>query len=174
MHTLLFMKKWISIAICGFMLAATNSLHADQMDSGPLPLEKALKLDFDVNVKESIVTLNGNRYRKVEYQGELFYLRLLESEKTAGELELECNQGSGQIQMENQVLVSTRIAKRSSLFIDGLRQMCTQVRAGKSKVEMDPNVRIGFVLDDSKENWLKKRSVFITPATRGLGFSGEW
>lgn len=131
-------------------------------------------LSYDINVKESIFSINGTRYRKVEYQGDIFYLKLLEVDASATELQLKCGQDSGDLGLQNQIHISTKITKRSSLFIDGLRQTCSDLKNGKKMVEVNSNIRIGFTFDDKPGDLLKNKKIFIMPITHSLGFYGEW
>jgi hypothetical protein len=158
-------RMWFS-ALLVFALCLSSPFASAQGEGIPMA--------YDLNVRESIISVSGKRYRKVEYRGDTYYLRLLESEKDAGSLELECNKEPSGLNMENQVLVSTSMTKRSSLFIDGLKQTCAEIRGGKKKVVIDPNVRVGFTLDGTKDDLLQNKKIFVTPLKPGLGFSGEW
>lgn len=132
------------------------------------------QMTFDVNVKESIVRVGDKRYRKIEYKSDVYYLKLLESEKSAGELLLECGAEGSLSSMENQVVVSTKITKRSSLFISGLKQTCGQTPATAKRVIVDPNIKVGFLLDDAPKDRLKNKMIYVTPLNPGVGFSGEF
>lgn len=129
-------------------------------------------LSYDVFTTESIISLGDLKYRKVEYKGETFFLRLLEAETTAQDLEILCQQKP--VQTENQAVIATAVTKRSSLFIDGLRQTCRDVSTGQKRINIDPNIQVGFLLDDTKKGWLKNKKVFWNPDKRLIGVGGEW
>ncbi len=130
-------------------------------------------LSYDVYTSESIISVGNSKYRKVEYRGETFYFRLLEAESPAQDLEFSCSQRPFQ-ENENQVLISSAVTKRSSLFVSGLRQTCEEFSSGQKKMNLDPNIQVGFLLDDSKKSLLKNKKVFFMPGRSLIGVGGEW
>lgn len=127
---------------------------------------------YDVNIKESIVDIKGLRYRKVEYKGDIFFLRLLESEVNPADLDIICKM-KGDVEMENQVYISTVMTKRTSLFIEGLKQTCRDIGAGKKIIAVDPNIQIGFVFDESKKSTLKNKKLYLNPSSKQVGVGAE-
>ncbi len=132
-------------------------------------------MTFDVNTKESIIDVNGRKYRKVEYKSDVFYLRLLEPEATGADLEFKCGT-EATLKMENQILISTAITRRTSLFVEGLQQTCKNMNSPGGEVTIDPNIQVGFLFNDSdsKKAIFKNKKIFMSPAKKTLGIGGEF
>lgn len=160
----------MSISIFTVLLAVLFNASTALSAEGSKPLS----LDYDVNVKESIISYDGIKYRKVEYNGQYFFLKLLASETDVQSLTLLCSEKDGSLKSENQVTLSTKVTKRSSLFIDGLKQTCKQMESGKTKIEVSPSIRVGFILDDSTDAKFKNKTIFLNPADQSLNFKADW
>lgn len=129
---------------------------------------------YDLNVKESIISVADKKFRKIEYKNKLYYLQLLESEGDASSLQFQCGDVANPPKMENQITLSVQITKRSSLFLSGLKQTCANLAPGKNKVEIDPNIKIGFFLKDQPGDKLKNKMIYVTPLAPGLGFGAQF
>lgn len=142
-------------------------------DLKPEPVKpQEMQFDYDVFTRESIVEIEGKKYRKIEYQTHVVYLQLIEGEAPLGDLEVMCRDGN-QPPPPTQVLVAVQVTKRSSFFIDGLKRVCQQMRGG-SRIVIDPAIRIGFTWKSQPKDFLQNKTIFISPWTKGLGFSAEW
>ena len=135
----------------------------------------SLQLPYYINVHESIFESNGSKFRRIVYQGQIFTLKLLTPEATSKDIYFSCNDPSkGNIDLPNQITLSVKMTKRSSFFMDGLRTTCKDVN-GKRKIEIDPNIRIGFGLDgiDSK-HILQNKKLYWKPFQNQIGFGADW
>ena len=132
-----------------------------------------LNLNFDIYTRESIVEIHGRKFRKVEYKDQRFYLQLLGSEEASGDLNLLCNEG-GELQSPTQIQGTIKMTKRSSFFIEGLKQMCAGPK-GKRQVVVSPEIAFGFVFDQGNAKAIiRNKQIFYSPLTNSLGFKGEW
>lgn len=139
-------------------------------DKGSTP---SLNVDFEVFTRESIVEFEGKKFRKIEYKKKVVYLQLLESETSAGDLQVHCGEFPRPAP-PSQIQVAVKVTKRSHLFVEGLRQVCENQQGG-SRVVIDPAIRVGFTFEGSPKDILKNKKVFIQPFNGlGAGFSAEW
>ena len=136
-----------------------------------------LTIDHELFTRESIVEVGGKKYRKIEFRSEIFHLQLLENEASLTNLEILCGvEGASSMNSgaPPQVVASIKVTKRSSLFIQGLKQACVEKRGGK-QIIMTPAIQIGFLLHDDpgSKSVLKNKRVFLTPGP-SVGFSADW
>jgi|GEM_PF-4552149 len=148
-----------------FLISITTHGEQNKSPEGT----KAISLELSLKVQESIVQTNGVYYRKVEYKNELFYLRLLEPDRDHSQADFECTQGTPNAIGENQILISTKVSERGSLFVDGLRKVCALGKQGISETMIEPNLRIGFVFDESEKGLLKRKRFYLSPGILGGG-----
>lgn len=146
------------------VLMALHLAHAEN---------KPQSLTYNLNVKETIVQTGEFKYRKIEYKNKFYYLKLLQTEQTGGQLQLYCNENPWTENPPNLVQVSTQVTQRSQLFIEGLQQTCEDLGAGKKKVAVNSNILIGFSLGDGKKDVLKHKRIYWAPGA-GLGFMADW
>jgi hypothetical protein len=64
------------------------------------------QMSFDYNTTETIVEVDGIKFRQIEYKNNVYVLRLHESETSSGDLEMLCGQ-KAQLKTENQIVIST-------------------------------------------------------------------
>ena len=158
-------------------------------DAKPLEFPASFKSDeqtrsmtfgYDVYTKESIVEKGGTKFRQVEFKGEKVYLRLLENESSAGNLEIICGeQGFQKYNASSPALIqgSIKVTKRSSLFVEGLKQACVSGNGGKPQLVVDPALQVGFLLDDQDPKAIfKNKRITVNPLMwpPQLGFGAEW
>jgi hypothetical protein len=150
-----------------------NNTKTDNQKSVANSDSKELRLGYEVFTKESIVSVGGHKYRKVEYKNQTYYLELIEAGGDNQRLKVMCDP-AGIAQGPNQIRLSTKISKRSSLFVEGLNQICKKTN-GQERVTVDPNIFVGFSFDDDDPSaTFKNKKIFIVPFTMGAGFSAEW
>ena len=135
--------------------------------------EPPIPLDYKVYTKESIVNIGGEKHRVVEFRNEVFYLKLIDTQRAPEDLKVLCGTKK-KLNLPNRVLVSTKVTRRSSLFISGLRQVCEPDYMGRNRIRPDPNVLIGFQLEDEPGDLFTNKMIFVSPFTSGLGFFGNW
>ncbi len=134
----------------------------------------AEKSDFEVELehyskketKESYVNIDGSIYRKIEFEGSYYYLRLMRPENPVLSSDLHCT-GQSPIPAERpfQLEAGIKVTKRTKLFIEGLKVSCI----GK----LSPEIRVGFTIPDSFLPKLKNKKLFFNPFG-GLQFYGEF
>src|ERR1017187_7703298 len=113
-----------------------------------------------VVTKESIVSFNGSKYREIEYKGEKFYLRFRNKEATLQDEAYCLKQGQNDpLEGPYLVLGGAEIAKRTELFIEGIRVKC-------QSVDLDFMAGISHRGEDGT-----KTSLQINPFTQALGLS---
>jgi len=140
--------------------------------------ERALSTGSSLNTQESIVEIGGQRFRKIEFKNETYYLKLLQSEGTQSELVVLCNEseaaraGRGSPAL---VTAAVRVTKRTRLFIEGLRTVCDG-GARRAKTVIAPDLQVGFMFDDSQDpkTVFRDRRITIDPVKQQLGFGASW
>ena len=89
------MKRAIIMALLIYPFASVT-LGATHNKGNLVPDEVMLMNSNQVPVTESIVEVHGQRYHLVEYQNEVFYFPLLQSEKATHEIAQFCRESSAQ------------------------------------------------------------------------------
>lgn len=140
--------------------------------------EQALSTGSSLNTRESIVEFGGHKYRRVEYKSEVYYLQLLQAESTGSDVFVLCNDSEATRAGASSpalVTAAVRITKRTSLFIEGLRQICDG-GSGRAKTVVTPELQVGFMFDDSKDPKaiFHDRKITINPLTGAVGFGATW
>jgi hypothetical protein len=166
---------------CVFLLAATLFGGAAPALAGdePSTFEKMLSRDQQLNTKESVVEMHGQKFRKIEYKDNVYYLQMLAAQNSTSDLVLLCSEESAAGFNQNSpplIQASARINKRTRVFIEGLKQSCTNSAQGSPTISPNAKPMIGLQLEDSDPNaTLKNRRVFINPQfLESLNFSAEW
>ena len=178
------MLRAISGSLIFVLFLAEQSVAQKTLDLRPIEtnepsksaFEQALEKDSGLNTKESIVDISGVKYRKIEYNTKTYYLKLLQPEQSNQDLQIICEkEGDLTNKVPHLVQGGTRMTKRTSLFIKALQQSCVDAGSTRrQRVAVDPALRVGFQIDDSPNSKLKAKSIYVTPLTPGVGFSGEW
>ncbi len=167
------MKSFAAVMILTSILLMSGANAAPE-ESKPT----SLKIDSEVFTRESIVEVGGRKYRKVEFKNQVVYLQLLSEETTGADLQLLCErEGVSAFQGQPQlVLASVKVTRRSSLFVEGLQQVCSDSRGGKKRITLDPAIHVGFLFHDRNEDkaLLRNKRVFINPFGSGIGFKADW
>lgn len=131
-----------------------------------------------VQTRESIVHHAGRTYRKIEYQGQFFYLRISEERTGADLMELLCGDDPKVHEMSSDTndLIEGRIkiSERMQLFVEALQLKCEGPRH-KRKLVLSPEMKMGLRFDDKPRDLIKNKKIYVSPGPgTGLGFSGEW
>ena len=138
--------------------SATTALGKE----APKLIEKSL------TTKESVVEIQGKRFRKIEIQKEAFYIETLDSSKTNAEIRVLCQQGSGEL-LPAQAQAGVKTGQRSAFVIEGMRQICKEASGGRREVALDPAIMAGLELKLGKE---QNKKVLVTPV--GVTFKADW
>lgn len=138
--------------------------------------EQALESRTDISTKESIVLLNGQKFRKIEYGTESYYLQLLQEETDTSKLVALCGDPAAARFIGSpisQITASVRVMKRPRIFIEALAQACSKDPLRPILV-VSPALRIGFAIDDEpgSKALIQNKQIYLSPG--GLGFSGTW
>ncbi len=169
------------VAILLFLLLPVSYAFADAAPvAEPSAFEKSLMMHHSVTTKETIVHLGGRKFRKVEYQNQVVYLSILAELSTTTDLVVLCGEKqASQFNRQSPALITgaVRISRRTRFFVEGLKSMCSG-EPNRSRVDLVPEIAIGFMLDDAEDPnaILKNRRITINPfnPANALGFSAEW
>lgn len=130
--------------------------------------EVARSVNKSIKTKESVVDIQGKKFRKIEVQKEAFYIETLDSTKVNSDIRVLCQQGSGE-QLPIQAQVGVKTTKRAQFVIEGMRQVCKDAQGGRREVTLDPAVMAGLQIEFGKE---QNKKVIVTPV--GLTFKADW
>lgn len=154
----------------------SSSAEAEEISA----FEKSLMMNHSVSTKETIVQMGGRKFRKVEYQNQTVYLSLMAELSSTSDLVVLCGeQQASQFNRQSPALITgaVRIARRTRFFVEGIKAMCTGDK-NQARVDLAPEIAIGFMLDDSTDPnaVLKNRRITINPfnPANALGFSADW
>lgn len=144
------------------ILAASSLLRAEP------PKEIKRLVDKKIVTKESTVEIQGKKFRKIELQKEAYYIEAIDSTKANSEIRVLCQQGAKEY-LPTQAEVGVKAGKRSSLVIDGIRQICKDAQGGRREISIDPAIMAGLQMDFGKE---QNKKVIVTPV--GVTFKADW
>lgn len=105
--------------------------------TGAEPVNQTLKSDHDVHTMESVVTVNGQKYRRIEYLSDTYYVRLMARGKDGQDLELLCQEDVPMLMSQDLVAAEKKITKRVSAFVEFLSVSCHEKAPGKQVFEPD-------------------------------------
>ncbi len=120
--------------------------------------------------RETLVEIDGVKYRKIEVNGKTYYLKILWGDDTPEDPLLYCERNplwKGKEQIE----LKTQVVQRTGLFIDGLRTNCEKSKEGVVRPVLDTTLRVGFYIKDKKGDYIKNKKVILFPF---FGIAGEW
>ncbi len=139
--------------------------------------EQALQSGQSLNTHESIIEIAGRKFRKIEFQNKTYYLQLIQGTESTTDLVVLCGESQIRFNKESPPLIAAavRVTKRSRLFIEGLKNIC-KGNPHQPRIEVEPELQIGFMIDDSADPKavLRDRRITINPFTNVLGFSATW
>lgn len=140
--------------------------------------EKSLMMQYQVSTSEKVVEMRGRKFRRVEFENEIFYLGLQADLSSASELLILCGEkqaASFNSGSSAHVTLSAKVTKRTRLFIEGLKTVCLG-EGNRSRLDVIPDIAIGFQLDDGSDPkaLLKNKRIFFNPHSSLFGFSAEW
>ena len=152
------------------------------------PTEKDnLVIEKTVATKESVVEINGSKFREIQYKSEKFYFHFKENEPTLQDDSYCLKQGadSGDMKLEPyRVVGEVEIGKRTEVFIEGIRVKCQKVAnlndvalgisyknkdGTTTRVEVNP-LSQDLGLSEEKEDGTGKK-VLINPTGAGAGLN---
>lgn len=166
-----------------FALLLSMNLQAADSALETAPAKSPVKsVDFSmlprnekIYTKETIVETDGVKYRKVEFQGQTFYMKLLGASADQ-DMRVLCAK-PGKKESEPLISVGARMTERTSFFVEGLKVACTEggFRADSdARLSLVAALSVGFRIDDSKTGPLssfKNRRIFVGLGV--LGFAAE-
>lgn len=132
-----------------------------------------LKLDYDVQVTETVFKEQGEVYRQYKYKDRTYEVKMYKPESTAQEIELRC-WDTGNTNLKRQFEIKKRVTSKSSVFIEALRANCKDTLGGRKRVVLEGDLKIGFTFGDNRSSKLKNKSVFWNPLLSLVGFGAEW
>ncbi len=125
-----------------------------------------------VQTHESVVEINGSKYREIKFKSEIFYLKALDKQSSLQD-EPDCwnlnrdsrpkvESGLGDGQEPFRIRSMVEVVNRTSIFLEGLRTKCQKVIN-----PLDLNVGLSHQNKDKA-----KTNVFVNPFSQqvGLGF----
>ena len=168
------MKSTNLTFIAVLLLAAQFSFGEEPREKSAF--EQALESRTDVSTQESIVILNGQKFRKIEYGSKSYYLQLFQEETDSSKLVALCGDPAASRFSGTpipQISASVRVVKRTRLFIEALAQTCSKDPM-RPILLVSPALQVGIAIDDEpgSKAMIQNKKVLIAPG--GLGFSGTW
>lgn len=136
--------------------------------SEPKKIDKVNTNTQMIDTKESLVDIQGKKFRKIEIRKEAFFVETLDSTQTNSELRVLCQQGDHEV-LPAQVQAGIQTVRRTSLVIEGMRQACKEASNGRREISIDPAVLVGlqFNLDQ-----VQNKRILVTPI--GVTFKADW
>jgi len=122
----------------------------------------------NIELKESTVDIQGKKFRKLELDNDSVFVETLDSSAANEELRVLCQEGHHEI-APAQVVAGAKLTKRSSLVVEGLRQVCKDAAGSRKEIALDPSILVGLQLEASKN---KSRKVIVSPF--GINFKADW
>lgn len=135
---------------------------------GAAEKQGARSIEKTIVTKESIVDIQGKKFRKIELQKEAFFVEALDSTKENAEIRVLCQQGNREI-LPAQVQAGVKTTKRAGVVIEGMRQACKEAAGGRKEIAIDPAVLVGLQVEFGKE---QSKKVIVTPV--GVTFKADW
>jgi hypothetical protein len=133
------------------------------------PAEKLSQVSANtVETKESIVDIQGKKFRKIEWQKESYYVEAIDSTKVNNEMRVLCQQGQREV-FPAQVEAGVKTAKRAGFVIEGMRQVCKEAAGGRKEISIDSAILAGLQVEFGKE---QNKKVIVTPI--GVTFKADW
>lgn len=131
-----------------------------------------------VQTRETLVHHAGRTYRKVEYKGRSYYLRISQDVTGGNLMELICGDDPEiqKMQSDQNRLIEFRakMTERTQVFVEALRVECEGDRS-KRRLVLSPDVLVGLRFEDDPKNPIKNKKLYWNSSFGGgLGFSGEW
>lgn len=130
--------------------------------------EEARSVQKLIETKESVVDIQGKKFKKIQVQQEAFFIETIDSTKANSELRVLCQQGSKEV-LPAQVEASVKVSKRSGFVIEGMRQVCKDAANGQREIKMDPAIFGGLQLNLGKE---ADKKLIVSPI--GVSFKADW
>lgn len=169
-------RAYVAFALTILALLRTQTVLADPPVTKELSaFEKSLMMTENISTKETIVQVGERKFRRVEYKSDIFYLQLQSDVASNDELVMMCGDKPQQFGSNSPPLVTAavKVTKRTRFFIEGLRKMCVSGR-NNTRIELAPDIAIGFMFDDDPKANLKNRRISINPISPALNFSADW
>lgn len=154
------MRALAIISVFGLMMG--NGVGFAEINQGTRTVQKIIE------TKESVVNIQGKKFRKIELQKETFFVEALDSTKANAEMRVLCQQGNHEL-LPAQVEGGVKTSKRTSLVIEGMRQACKEAAGGRREITIDPAVLGGLQVEFGKE---QSKKVIVTPI--GVTFKADW
>ncbi len=134
-------------------------------------LQKFILEDSKVRTNETLIEVNGKKFRKLEIEGKTYYFQLYNAEEPNADLHIECEK-NGYLDSKPKVLVARKLTTRTKVFIEGIKHTCANIN-GKNQLVIDPAIHIGFLLPEDSTDLIKNKKIYFNPFG-GAGFYGEW
>ena len=134
----------LSFLLSGNGIAATS--QPSQVDLSPHTV--VLEPNPSLEVKESIVSLHGEKFKRLEYKSEVFYLRLQNGEgmeqKKTEEMLLGCKHAENILDTQDaRIIGEVKITKVASAFIEGMRTSCESYKPTRRDLGAGLKVKTG-------------------------------
>lgn len=168
------MKYFINLILLSSVIFTMSSIVVLAGDSSKksqaTDLKNEKKLTYSpqktIELKESLVEIQGKKFRKMELEKEAFFVEALDSTNADAEMRVLCQTSQEEIPMA-QLTTGVKISKRSSIVIEGIRKVCKEAISGQKEVQMDPSILMGLQIETGKsKKWL------ISPF--GVNFKANW
>lgn len=119
-------------------------------------------------IKESTVDIQGKKFRKLELDKGNVFVETLDSTAANDELRVLCQEGHQEI-TPAQVVAGVKVTQRTSVVVEGLRQICKDIPGSRKEIMLDPAVLVGLQIGLGKN---KQQKVIVSPF--GVNFKADW
>ncbi len=126
-----------------------------------------------ITVKETNVYINDIPYNQIEYQNQFFYLKLSSPLEEPEDCLLR-PKGPPPPDRIQFILGNSEIKSRSQLFINALNVKCGEVVSWDSFISKIKDIKIGINIPDQKDDTIKDKKIYTTPALNSLNLNGSF
>lgn len=146
-----------------FIYAFISFLYTHTLSAEPSDFELELSRYNKKETHESIIESEGILYRKIEFKGNYYYLQLRNPDDSTEPQKVLCSPNHLKEENLARVYGEIKIVKRSSLFIEALKEACQSKPSAALK--------IGFTLPEKEKDTFKNKKIIIFP---NFGVTGEF
>jgi hypothetical protein len=156
--------KLIYLVVMVSMILGSRLILAETKGRQDLSHSTVKKMEL----KESTVDIQGKKFRKLEIDKGAVFVETLDSTAANEEMRVLCQEGHQEI-APAQIVAGAKLTQRSSLVVEGLRQVCKDAAGSRKEISLDPSILVGLQIEAGKS---KSRKVIVSPF--GINFKADW
>lgn len=151
---------WFCTLVALTVTAEPNKTKAlKKLDLMPSYRPKASNDSNVFEARETEVTISGEKYRKIEFRGETFYIKYKDKQRDVLGTDIVCGSPANAT-LEIVESPEVRIAKHPPIYLQSLKNACSPAGA-----------RVAVDLDSKSK---KKRKAYVEPPNQQGGFYKEF